>query len=155
MADDPIRIWDMPGYQLAQPNIRRCRKSCPGVTLFCNLRTSVPLQTWSYKNHVHVPFCQYKSCPRVTWSTKNLTWDSLWQTAGLRGEYKRLRYHKYAFNIHGSVHRKNILIYEGDSNENLKSAIKIRNTARLLCKLTTVLLMGWRVADRWQYDARM
>jgi len=33
-------------------------------------------------------------------------------------------------------------IYEGESNENLKSAIEIRNTARLSCKLTTVLLMG-------------
>jgi len=33
------------------------------------------------------------------------------------------------------------VIYEGESNENLKSAIKIRNTARLSCKLTTVILM--------------
>jgi len=31
--------------------------------------------------------------------------------------------------------------YEGQSNENLKSAIKIRNTARLSCKLTTIILM--------------
>ena len=31
--------------------------------------------------------------------------------------------------------------YEGESNENLKSAVKIRNTARLSCKLTTVILM--------------
>ena len=31
--------------------------------------------------------------------------------------------------------------YEGESNENLKSAIKIRNTARLSCKLTIVILM--------------
>jgi hypothetical protein len=46
-------------------------------------------------------------------------------------------------------------IYEGESNENLKSAIKIRNTARLFCKLTTVILMVWRVADRWQDDAGM
>jgi len=36
--------------------------------------------------------------------------------------------------------------YEGESNENLKSAIKIRNTARLSCKLTTMILMVWRVA---------
>jgi hypothetical protein len=34
--------------------------------------------------------------------------------------------------------------YEGESNENIKSAIKIRNTARL----TTVILVVWRVADR-------
>ena len=46
-------------------------------------------------------------------------------------------------------------IYEGESNENLKSAIKIRNPARLSCKLTTVILMVCRVADRWQYDAGM
>jgi hypothetical protein len=32
-------------------------------------------------------------------------------------------------------------IYEGDSNENLKSAIKIQNTARLSCKLTIMILM--------------
>ena len=32
-------------------------------------------------------------------------------------------------------------MYEGQSNENLKSAIKIRNTARLSCKLTTLILM--------------
>jgi hypothetical protein len=35
----------------------------------------------------------------------------------------------------------NFQIYEGESNENLKSAIKIRNTVRLSCKLTTVILM--------------
>ena len=37
----------------------------------------------------------------------------------------------------------------------LKSAKKIRNTARLSCKLTTMILMVRRVADRWQYDAGM
>jgi hypothetical protein len=31
--------------------------------------------------------------------------------------------------------------YEGESNENLKSAIKIQNTAQLSCKLITVILM--------------
>jgi len=45
--------------------------------------------------------------------------------------------------------------YEGESNENLKSVIKIRNTARLSCKLTTMIFMVWRVADRWQYAAGM
>ena len=34
-----------------------------------------------------------------------------------------------------------VWFYEGLSNENLKSVIKIRNTARLSCKLTTVILM--------------
>jgi len=42
--------------------------------------------------------------------------------------------------------------YEGESNENLKSVIKIRNAARLASKLATVMLIVWRVADRWQYD---
>ena len=46
-----------------------------------------------------------------------------------------------------------LFIYEGASIGNFKSAIKIRNTAQLLCKLTTVILMVRRVADRWQYDA--
>jgi hypothetical protein len=36
---------------------------------------------------------------------------------------------------------RNNCFYEGESNENLKSAIKIRNTARLSCKLTAVILM--------------
>jgi hypothetical protein len=31
--------------------------------------------------------------------------------------------------------------YVGDSNENLKSVIKIQNTTQLSCKLATVLLM--------------
>jgi hypothetical protein len=44
------------------------------------------------------------------------------------------------------------VVYKGQSNENLKSVIQILNTARLSCKLTTVLLVVWRVADRWQYD---
>jgi hypothetical protein len=48
-----------------------------------------------------------------------------------------------------------VALYEGDSNENLKSAIKIQKTARLSCKLTIIILMVWRVADRWQYDAGM
>ena len=37
----------------------------------------------------------------------------------------------------------------------LKSEIKILNTARLSCKLTTIILMVRRVADRWQYNARL
>jgi len=45
--------------------------------------------------------------------------------------------------------------YEGESNENLKSVIKIRITAWLSCKLTTMILMLWRIADRWQYDLGM
>jgi len=50
---------------------------------------------------------------------------------------------------------KLLFFYEGESNENIKSAIKIRNTARLSFKLIKVLLMGWRGADRWQYDTEM
>jgi len=41
------------------------------------------------------------------------------------------------------------------SNENLKSGIKFRNTARLSFKFKTMILMVWRVADRWHYDAGM
>ena len=39
--------------------------------------------------------------------------------------------------------------------KNLKSVIKIRNTARLSCKLTTMILVVGGVTDRWQYDAGM
>ena len=39
--------------------------------------------------------------------------------------------------------------------KNFKSAMKIRIKARLSCKLTTVIPMVRRVADRWQYDAGM
>jgi hypothetical protein len=45
--------------------------------------------------------------------------------------------------------------YEGQLNENLKSAIKIQNRAGLSFMLTTMILMVCRVADRWQYDAGM
>jgi hypothetical protein len=48
-----------------------------------------------------------------------------------------------------------VCFYEGDSKENLKSAIKIRNTVRLSCKLTTMIPMVLRMADRWQYDVGM
>jgi hypothetical protein len=44
-------------------------------------------------------------------------------------------------------------MYKVESNENLKSAIKIRNTDRSSCKLAAMILMVWRIADRWQYDA--
>jgi len=40
-----------------------------------------------------------------------------------------------------SPHHPKILIYEGELNENLKTVIKIRNTARLSFKLTTMILM--------------
>jgi hypothetical protein len=60
----------------------------------------------------------------------------------------------YSFHSHWARSRLEICcICEGESNENLKIAIKIRNRARLSCKLTTMILMVWRVADRWQYDA--
>jgi hypothetical protein len=36
---------------------------------------------------------------------------------------------------------KETYTYEGESNENDKSDIKIRNTARLSCKLTTMILV--------------
>jgi hypothetical protein len=48
-----------------------------------------------------------------------------------------------------------VLHYEGESNENLKSAIKIPNTTRLSYKLATVILTVWKVADRWQYNEEM
>ena len=37
--------------------------------------------------------------------------------------------------------RGTCFIYEGESNENLKSAMKIRNTVRLSCNLTTMVLI--------------
>ena len=36
-------------------------------------------------------------------------------------------------------------LYDGESNENLKSAIKIRNTAQLSCKLTTMITHGLKI----------
>jgi hypothetical protein len=51
-----------------------------------------------------------------------------------------------------ALYQSTAVNYEDESNENLKSVIKIWNTARLSCKLATVILMAWRVADRWQYD---
>jgi hypothetical protein len=45
-----------------------------------------------------------------------------------------------------------LIIYEAESNENLKIVLKIQNTARLSCKLATMKLMVWRIADRWKYN---
>jgi hypothetical protein len=42
-------------------------------------------------------------------------------------------------NVYCAVRTKSL--YEGDSNENLKSAIKIKKTVRLSCKLTVMILM--------------
>jgi hypothetical protein len=39
----------------------------------------------------------------------------------------------------GAENQAKTYIYEGESNENPKSAIKIRNTAQLSCKLTTMI----------------
>jgi len=44
--------------------------------------------------------------------------------------------------------------YEGMSNENLKGAIKIRKHSPIVCKLTTVIFVAGRVADRWQVGCR-
>ena len=44
-------------------------------------------------------------------------------------------FRKFMYRIHISV------IYEGESNENLKITIKIRKTVRFSCKLTTMTLM--------------
>jgi hypothetical protein len=54
-----------------------------------------------------------------------------------------------------ALYRHPLHNYKVESNENLTSAIKIRNTARLSCKLAGMILMVWRMADRWQYDAGM
>jgi len=45
--------------------------------------------------------------------------------------------------------------YKAESNENLKSVITFWNTAKLSCKLATVILIVWRGANRWQYDGGM
>jgi hypothetical protein len=42
---------------------------------------------------------------------------------------------------YGSGYFNFLGIYQGDSNENLKSAIKIKNTARLSCKWTIMIFM--------------
>jgi hypothetical protein len=44
-------------------------------------------------------------------------------------------------NIKGRKHLVQAKNFGGDPNENLKSAIKIQNTARLSCKLTIMILM--------------
>jgi len=49
---------------------------------------------------------------------------------------------KYETNLLSMCRITNTNTYDGESNENLKSAIKIRNTARLSSKLTTMILMA-------------
>jgi hypothetical protein len=58
----------------------------------------------------------------------------------LKALYKRLVPDQGETNYRYQVLIMDVL-YEGDSNENLKSAIKIQNTARLSCKLTIMILM--------------
>jgi len=74
-----------------------------------------------------------------------------WLTHSVRKELRRFSKEFYA----PGIERLSMCRYEGESNENLKSAIKIPNTVRLSCKLTKMILVVWRVADRWQYDAGM
>ena len=45
------------------------------------------------------------------------------------------------------------VIYEGESNENLKFVIKNRNFAPLSCELVSVLQTACRMACRWQHTA--
>jgi hypothetical protein len=90
------------------------------------------------KNLMIRPFPQTVLSPKVIWPT-NLF------------DLNRPTVNSYYFGCWSSKCSN----YEGDSNENLKSAIKTQNTARLSCKLTIMILMSWRVADTWQYDAGM
>jgi len=84
--------------------------------------------------------------------TREITLDERFQRATIVGE---IRPYKHVVTVPDSGLCQSFKIYlqvtekfrslllscEGESNENLKSAIKIRNTARLSCKLTTVILM--------------
>jgi hypothetical protein len=47
----------------------------------------------------------------------------------------------------------NRVCYEGESNENRKTEIKIRNIAPLSYNLADMLPMLYRVSYRWQYNA--
>ena len=112
MADAPVRIRDIPAYQLARPNIRRCKHSCPGVTLFCSLRTSVPLQPYPIQILSMYHFVNTNPVPGSLDPQKISHGVPCDRPQVSEVNKNRLRYHKYAFNIHGSVrHRKNILIY--------------------------------------------
>jgi hypothetical protein len=73
----------------------------------------------------------------------------------LQSNYQDLVVLGFPCNQFGMVSYSTVIICKVQSNENLKSAIKIRNTARLSCKLSGMILMVWRMADRWQYDAGM
>ena len=46
-----------------------------------------------------------------------------------------------------------LVIYSGESNENLKFVIKNRNFLPLSCKLVSVLQTACRMACRWQRSA--
>ena len=51
------------------------------------------------------------------------------------------------------VSRTQSLLYEGESNENLKFVMKIRNFTPLSCKLVSMLQIACRMACRWQHSA--
>jgi hypothetical protein len=63
-------------------------------------------------------------------------------TMGISSEKRVVRRFRHRANVYLHKPRQySIAYYEGDSNENVKSAIKIQNTAPLSCKLTIMILM--------------
>jgi Fe-S oxidoreductase len=96
------------------------------------------LKQLQVKENFIIPFASATRVPTVP-QTEYVWWL---QRKGNYGMLSEIKYTK--------LPNKMYKIYEGESNENLKSVIKIRNTTRLYCKLATVIFMVWRVADRWQ-----
>jgi len=97
---------------------------------------------------------------RVAWQSVSCNWVR-WYKELMRNMKPGLRYKSshsqgyFSYHKRASTESRRYQCMRESHMKNFKSAIKIRNTVRLSCKLTTVILMVWRVADRWQYDTGM
>ena len=78
------------------------------------------------------------SDPKPTEQEKNSLGSEVFVLLGQKIPSKLLTHYKGFVCVQ---HMGRLWYYEGESNEKLKSSIKIRNAARLSCKLITVILM--------------
>ena len=124
----------MPKYILDLPK-RPYRLWCPLTHLFSG--DSERLSQGQKPPNLKADVCDLVSRSRTNGSEHLLPHTLSWRVQGtaLLAEGANL------MEPYSVLLQRRWLLYEGQSNEYLKSAIKIRNTSRLSCKVTTVILM--------------
>jgi hypothetical protein len=136
-------LWNLGSIDFAQ-NVKQDRK----YTLFCEISPvthSFLLLTHNVQKSEWSRSRGYHDISALTVATTGVS-----HIRKLRGVISKLL-HPVCFLF------KNEFILQNTRDIEMKflSAIKIQKTARLSCKLTIMILMVWRVADRWRYDAGM